>query len=115
MSMIACMDSNPTTASLRTPADREVPGLLAELADSCDSLASFARSRGLSTWKLYEARRKCSAKKAPAPIFDPVRIVAAPAPSSPIELEHSSGHLLRVPSGFDATTLRRVIEVLESC
>lgn len=99
----------------RTPTDDEIPGFLAELAKSGESLASFARLRGLSTWKLYKARRKSVARKSAAPVFERVRIVGAPVVSSCIELEHSSGHRLRVPTGFDDVTLRRVLGVLESC
>jgi len=38
-----------------------------------------------------------------------------PAMSRPLELMLGSGHRLLIPSGFDETTLRRVMGVLASC
>ena len=109
------MDTSKTSSVLRAPSDDEIPGLLAELAKSDESLAPFARRRGLSTWKLYKARRKSTAKRPAAPAFEKVRIVHPTVVSSCIEVEHSSGHRLRVPAGFDEVTLRRVLAVLGSC
>lgn len=113
--MIGSMDTPKSTSIGRTPTDREIPRLLATLAASGDSLAAFARARGLSTWKLYKAQRKSGRRADSRPLLDPIRIVPDVTNGSVIELEHSSGHTLRVPSGFDAGTLRRLIEVLESC
>ena len=113
--MIAGMDSTRASADLRTPHNDEIPTLLAALAESGESLLAFARSRGLSTWKLYKARRQGKPEVIATAIFDPVRIVGASLATAPIELEHSSGHRLRIPPGFDETTLLRLIEVLESC
>lgn len=111
------MRATTPSTPLRTPGDDEIPGLLAELGASGESLAAFARERGLSTWKLYKARRMLECAEGAAAVFERVRVVGtgeAPAPPS-IEVEHSCGHRLRVPVGFDAATLRRLVEVLESC
>ena len=113
--MIAGMDSTKTSAGLRTPRDDEIPSLLVALTESGESLLAFARSRGLSTWKLYKARRQGKPEAIATAVFDPVRIVDASLATTPIELEHSSGHRIRVPQGFDEATLLRLIEVLESC
>ncbi len=89
--------------------------MLREIAESGQSLAGFARSQGVSSWKLYKAKRKLRAKTTRPVDFDPVRITGHSITQSPIELDLSSGHRLRVPVGFDAGTLLRLIEVLGSC
>jgi transposase-like protein len=113
------METTTPCAALRTPGNEEIPSLLAELAATGGNLAAFARDRGLSSWKLYKARRKLRRAAPAAPDLVPVRIVdtaEAPTPPSPsIEVEHSCGHRLKVPVGFDAATLLRLVKVLESC
>jgi transposase-like protein len=47
-----------------------------------------------------------------APALPPVHPESLPA-SGAIEIMLAVGHVVRVPSGFDATTLARVLEVLE--
>jgi transposase-like protein len=44
------------------------------------------------------------------PVFVPVRLLA---PAAALEVLLSSGRLLRVPTGFDAATLRQLLAVLE--
>ena len=46
-----------TDNALRTPRDAEIAGLLEELEASGGNISAFTRARGLSPWKLYEARR----------------------------------------------------------
>ena len=97
----------------------EVPKLLLELEASGQSLAAFARERGLETWRLYEARRKAGGggprrKRRHAVELAPVEVRAA-TPASPLELALSSGHLLRIPAGFDEAELRRLLGVLAGC
>lgn len=108
------MESSKQTSPLRTPSDDEVPALLDELELSGESLAAFARARDIRSWKLYKARRR-QAPREPDATFAPVRVAAPLVEPPPIEVEHTSGHRLRVPAGFDAATLLRLVEVLESC
>ena len=115
-------DPTPTPTTQRTPSDDEIPSLLEALAASGGSTAAFAREHGLAPWKLYKAQRVAGAsprrrrrRKAP-PEFLPITIVEDRAPSSgPLELMLGSGYRLLIPSGFDETTLRRVMGVLASC
>lgn len=101
----------PRDRSLRTPTDDELPTLLAELQTSGESLAAFARSRGLTTWKLYRAQR---AKRPDR--FDPIRLIERPSPTAePIELVHAAGHRIMIRPDFDSGTLQRLLEVLASC
>ncbi len=116
--MIGAMDTRKPPTTRRTPTDAEIPGLLAELRSSRESIAGFARSRGLTAWKLYRAGREPKPTKLSepaAPIFEPIRVLDLATAPSAIELEHRGGHLLRIPAGFDADTLRRLLGVLESC
>jgi hypothetical protein len=45
--------------------------------------------------------------------FVPLRIPAAAGADGVIELLHPRGHVLRVPSGFDAESLLRILNVLD--
>ena len=114
---LAGMDTTPT---LRTPANDEIPELLADQAASGLTMAAFARERGLTTWKLYTAaRRKNGAKPrsktcgSGAVAFAPVSVIGAPAPD--FELDLGPRGVLRIPSGFDATDLRQLLEALLAC
>jgi hypothetical protein len=98
---------------------QEVPQLLLEIEASGQSLAAFARERGLETWRLYEARRKAGGggprrKRRRVVDLAPVE-VRGPIPAGPLELALSSGHLLRIPVGFDEAELRRLLSVLAGC
>ena len=97
----------------------EVPKLLLELEASGQSLAAFARERGLETWRLYEARRKAGGggprrKRRDDVGLAPVEVRAATS-EDPLELALTSGHVLRIPSGFDEAELRRLLGVLAGC
>jgi hypothetical protein len=115
-------DPTPTTPPRRTPSDDEVPSLLEALGASGGSTAAFAREHGLTPWKLYKAQRVAGAnpqrrrRGKAAPEFVPVTIVEERAPPpGPLELVLGSGYRLLIPSGFDETTLRRVVGILVSC
>jgi transposase len=58
-------------------------------------------------------RRKREAKAAPPASRMTFVEVSAPAPSEPFEIVLASGRRIRVPSGFDAPTLERLLVVLE--
>lgn len=97
----------------------EVPQLLTDLEASGQSLAAFARERGLETWRLYEARRKSggggpSRKRRQAVELAPIEVRATTS-AGPLELALSSGHVLRIPTGFDEAELRRLLGVLAGC
>jgi transposase-like protein len=109
----------------RTPSDDEMPALLAALAESGGNVAAFARERGLSPWKLYQARRVAASSRRRSPgrkalaEFAEVRVVGELPPSSPIpaaiELVLPMGYRLVIPASFDDQALRRLLKVLTPC
>lgn len=118
------MSTETTERALRTPTDEEMPALLAAVAAAGGNTAAFARDHGLSPWKLYEARRAAAGegprrgerRRKAEHVFVPVQVVEeCTAALEPLELVLVSGHRLRIPVGFDETTLRRVMGVVTSC
>lgn len=99
--------------------DLERGRVLAELEASGQTVASFARQRGLSAWTLYEWRRRLQAKgraaKALAPAFVPLHVKPEPTSAVAFQVELDSGTRIHVPGGFDEAELRRLVEVLSSC
>jgi transposase-like protein len=93
--------------------------ILAELEASGQSVASFARERGLPAWTLYEWRRRLASRKPVGAAGEPdfVRVVVTPQrPStSALQVELGTGARIHVPPGFDEGELRRLVEVLSSC
>lgn len=121
-----------------SPSSREIywSAVLADFRRSGLSHVQFCSARGLSlhsfrAW-LYRLRtglpprrpRTPRTSSLPAPIATP----ASPAflsvhirpddtsvpPSAPLELVLDGRHLLRVPAGFDADSLRRLLDVVEA-
>jgi hypothetical protein len=41
--------------------------------------------------------------------------VRVPSPAAPLELALASGHVLRIPAGFDEAEVRRLLGVLAGC
>jgi hypothetical protein len=68
----------------------------------------------LKWWKWRLGARKVAArKKAPAPMSQLTFVELASSGQEAIEIVFESGTRVRVPSGFDATALARVVDVLE--
>ena len=118
------MSTQSIKRTLRTPTDDEIPALLEAVAAAGGNTAAFAREHGLSPWKLYEARRAAAGggprrgerQRRAEHLFVPVRVVEeGTARAEPLELVLVSGHRLRIPVGFDETTLRRLMGVVTSC
>lgn len=109
------MESTDTRSCPRTPDSSELPRLLAELEASGESLAAFARARGLAAWKLYEARRAGDSDAEATPGFTRVHVTQATRGDARLEVQLPTGHVIRVPDDFDTSTLRRVVEALSSC
>jgi len=104
----------PTEASATTTEQ-----LLTELATSGLSTAAFARSKGLPSWKLYNAlqqRARRAAKNARSSALIPVRVKESHrAQASAFELVLAGGYRLLVPGDFDADALRRLMGALAGC
>ncbi len=85
------MTNSADQPPLRNPSASEIPALLTELAASGQSVAAFARSRGLKPHNLYVARRRRRVKSVPPVRFDPVQIGGADMPASAFKLDVSHG------------------------
>ena len=109
------MNTPNMPAVLRIPARSEIPGLLADLDASGLSIAAFARSRLLNPQNLYLANRKRKAQAGPHPVFDRVRIRGGVEDRQAFELCLHGGCRVRIPSDFEAASLRRLLEVLRAC
>jgi len=83
------------------------------------NVRDFCRSERLSEPSFYSWRRTLAerdadaADAADAPAFVPLHVRAGLAPPV-LELVLRSGHVLRVPHGFDPDQLRRVVAALEA-
>lgn len=115
----------------RTAAATDARALLEEQRASGLNIATFARSKGIPPWVLYNARaqerrrasrarsthvtstRASSMRFTKVDIVDPVQ--DSPGVTGPIELALPSGVVLRVRRDFDELTLRRLLGVIGSC
>ena len=77
------------------------------------SVRAFCERRGLSAPSFYAWRRELARRDAQEPAFVPVRVVADDALTVTLELVLAGGRKVRVPAGFDAATLQRLLAVLE--
>jgi hypothetical protein len=76
------------------------------------SVRAFCAARGLAEASFYGWRRELEQRDAEACRFIPVRVVEEP-PARLIELVLPGARIIRVPPGFDATTFRQLLTVLE--
>jgi hypothetical protein len=97
--------------------------LVTELAASGRSMSAFARERGISLGNLSYWKKKLGEKPAGASVaprskalFSEVvvmpRVRTTPAR---IEVVTRRGAAIRIEGGFDASLLREVLRVVESC
>jgi transposase-like protein len=95
--------------------------LLSEQQESGKSIAGFCRDHGLPVWQFYEWKKRL--RSAEAEPFVAVEVVASAAvaaaasqatvPSTPIEIRLCGGRSLLVGPDFEASHLRRLLQVLE--
>lgn len=82
------------------------------------NVRAFCRSEGLSEPSFYSWRRTIAERDAATtsaastPAFVPLTVVPVSAPPI-LELVLRSGHLLRIPHGYDPEQLRQVLAALE--
>jgi hypothetical protein len=76
---------------------------------------AFCAQRRLSEPSFYAWRRSLGRRDATATHFVPVRVTSEPATQTAgaLELILGAGRRLQIGPGFDATTLRRLLAVLE--
>jgi hypothetical protein len=79
------------------------------------SVRTFCDRRGLAIPTFYAWRRTLERRAAEVPALVPVQLVAdvAPPQASALEVILRDGRAVRVIAGFDETTLRRLLAVLE--
>jgi len=98
-----------------TPKAREMAALMAEYERSGETMMEFAERHGMklstfSSWR--QELRKRLAKPAPKTEF--VEIGDANG-SRLLELSFANGVKVKVPNGFDAAELERLVRVLGRC
>jgi hypothetical protein len=95
----------------------EARGWVEAWRQSGQTQAEFARTHGIKVERLSRWARRLAADPAPA-LFHPVRVrrseAAQLASDECIELALGDGHSIRLPRGFDASDLRRVLDVLRA-
>ena len=95
-------------------------GLFSEQQESGQSIAGFCRERTLPVWQFYEWKKRFRAKTEPFVAVEvvaseptPLPIPPTPVSSAPIEIRLRSGQSLLVGPDFEASHLRRLLQVLE--
>jgi transposase len=84
--------------------------------DSGLSVRSFCARLGLSQPRFYAWRRELQRRDSEKPLFVPISLRTDQAPTAvahALEVVLVSGRTIRVNSGFDTTTLRQLVAVLE--
>ncbi len=88
--------------------------VVAALEDSGESLAAFAKREGISAKRLYRWRARLSTQGALAFVeLSPCK-VAPVVGTGVFEIVIGSVRSVRVPPDFDASALRRLLDVLEA-
>ena len=79
------------------------------------SARAFGQRRGLTAASFYAWRRVLQRRDAEKAAFVPVQVVAdaVPTQSGALEVVLTDGRAVRVAPGFDAATLRQLLDVLE--
>jgi hypothetical protein len=79
------------------------------------SVRASCQRRGLTVASFYAWRRVLQRRDAERARFVPVQVLAdaAPTQATALEVVLTDGRTVRVPPGFDAATLRRLLAVLE--
>jgi transposase-like protein len=78
------------------------------------SVSAFCRRHGVARKRLYAWRRILARRDAEQAVFVPVRLLTENGhQDTTLEVLLAGGRRLRVPSGFDAATLRQLLAVLE--
>ena len=94
---------------------REIQEVLAAFEASGLSQAAFARSRGVSPTSLNNWIRRWRRPGETATALVPVHVVPGGPSTPPFEVRLGNRRIVRVPSGFDAAELRRLLAAVESC
>lgn len=104
------MSRSSSLPARRRWSENDARRVLAMVEASGLPVSAFAARRGLNPQRLYVWRRRLAAEGRPPTAFIELKAVD----SARIEVQLRSGHVLRVPERFDATTLRKLLDVLGS-
>ncbi len=100
--------------------EQEIRGLLADLKVSGQSVADLAHDQGVAPWTVYSWRKRFSPprtatrRRRSEVRADLVEIAPAAAASPAFELVIGDT-TVRLPMGFDADELARIVRVVRSC
>ena len=100
---------------------------LVDQQESGLSVRQFCRRKKIAEASFYGWKRELALRdrersgseghpgnaSSPEQAFVPLRVTPAPLLVAGLELLHPSGHVIRIPAGFDDETLRRVLSILE--
>jgi hypothetical protein len=89
----------------------EAQAVLQRLAASGLSVREFAARTDLTVQRLYRWRGRLGSSPGQGPTF--VEIRPSAYASASIEVVLRSGHVLRVPHGFDDEVVRRLVKILD--
>ena len=92
--------------------ERQWRSWIAQWQRSGLSVAAFCARHDLPTASFYAWRRTLQDRDDAAAAFVPVRLVADEVPARVLEVVLADGRVVRVPPGFDATTLRQLLALL---
>lgn len=77
------------------------------------SVAAFCARQGLAPPSFYAWRRELAQRDAARPAFVPVQVLTEVPATEALAVVLAGGRVIRVGPGFDATTLRQLLAVLE--
>lgn len=101
----------------------EWSALVSEMEASGESLSAYSRTHGVSLSSLFYWKKKLESKTAATravlkskPVFSEVVVVPrVPARHTRVEVVTGGGTAIRIEGAFDASVLREVLRVVESC
>jgi hypothetical protein len=107
--------------SERSEKERYWRDVLRQWNRSGQTIRAFCDEHGLSEPSFYGWKRtigeRDQQRETGEPVFVPVRVTTtttATAAAAALEVVAGAGRVVRVPAGFDADTLRRLLAVLEA-
>lgn len=95
----------------------EIDEILAAYKASGQSQSAFARAHDLSPSSLsnwLRRPRRGRRPQSPRPALVPVHMIPPPSLRAPYEVQLANDRMVRVPPGFDADELRRLLSAVES-
>ena len=90
--------------------------LLAEQRASGETMTGFAKARGIALGSLYHWKKRLEGNKnSKTSAFSEVVVVPSATSVARVEVIARGGRAIRIEGQFDASLLREVLRVVESC